>query len=244
MVQEREEAHRKEAIVVRILTRVLVAAVSAVALALAVPRRAQAHCDTMDGPTVADGRRALESGDVNHALRWVDADHEVEVTAAFDLAQRVRGLSADARELADRYFLETLVRLHRAGEGAPYTGILPAGVSIDARVAAADRAIVEGSMDALAALVPADQVPELQRRFERVLARKDFELADLGAGREYVAAYMDFFHLAEGHAHEHERHDGAHHEHGDHEHEHGHEHGDHEHGHDHHGHHDRGHSDH
>lgn len=197
----------------RMVVRVLLAAAASVVLALAMPRPARAHCDTMDGPTVADGRRALESGNANVALKWVDADHESELQAAFDLARRVRGLGDDARELADRYFLETLVRLHRAGEGEPYTGIRPSGIAIDEKVVAADRAIAEESLAPLEPLVSGDELPELRERFERVLATKDFDVDDLAAARGYIAAYVAFFHLAEGEEHGHEPH-GSHHEHG------------------------------
>lgn len=197
----------------RMVVRVLLAAAASVVLALAMPRPARAHCDTMDGPTVADGRRALEIGNANVALKWVDADHESELQAAFDLARRVRGLGDDARELADRYFLETLVRLHRAGEGEPYTGIRPSGIAIDEKVVAADRAIAEESLAPLEPLVSGDELPELRDRFERVLATKDFDVDDLAAARGYIAAYVAFFHLAEGEEHGHEPH-GSHHEHG------------------------------
>lgn len=197
----------------RMVVRVLLAAAASVVLALAMPRPARAHCDTMDGPTVGDGRRALESGNANVALKWVDADHESELQAAFDLARRVRGLGDDARELADRYFLETLVRLHRAGEGEPYTGIRPSGIAIDEKVVAADRAIAEESLAPLEPLVSGDELPELRERFERVLATKDFDVDDLAAARGYIAAYVAFFHLAEGEEHGHEPH-GSHHEHG------------------------------
>ena len=199
----------------RMVIRVILAAAASVVLALAMPRPARAHCDTMDGPTVADGRRALETGNANHALKWVDEHHEAELAAAFDLAIRVRGLGDDARALADRYFLETLVRLHRAGEGEPFTGIRPSGVPIDERVTAADRCIAEGSLAPLEALVPDEDLPELRERFDRVLATREFDDDDLVAARAYIAAYVGFFHLAEGEHHGHDARHGheAHHAH-------------------------------
>lgn len=197
-------------------------AVAAVVLALAVPRPARAHCDTMDGPTVADGRRALESGNVNHARKWVDEGHETELIGAFDLAMRVRVLGDDARELADRYFLETLVRLHRAGEGEPYEGIKPSGTPIEDAVAAADRCVATGSMAPLEGMFSEAELAELRERFDRVLATKDFDVDDVDAGRAFIAAYVGFFHFAEGEVHGHEGHAHGHegHAHGHDEHEH------------------------
>src|SRR5512138_263424 len=72
---------------------------------------ASAHCDTADGPAVTDGRRALETGNVSYALKWIQADGETELTEVFNKALAVRKLGLQAAEVADRLFLETLVRL-------------------------------------------------------------------------------------------------------------------------------------
>ncbi|HAS53851.1 MAG TPA: hypothetical protein DCS42_06830, partial [Nitrospiraceae bacterium] len=84
---------------------------------------AVAHCDTLDGPVVADARKALDKGDVTPVLKWVRQDDEKEIRELFTKTLVVRKKGKEARELADLYFFETLVRIHRAGEGAPYTGL-------------------------------------------------------------------------------------------------------------------------
>jgi hypothetical protein len=85
------------------------------------------HCDGLDGPVVSLARRALDAGNVNLVLPWVREQDEAEVREAFAHALAVRKLGGEAKDLADRHFFETLVRVHRAGEGAPYTGLKPAG---------------------------------------------------------------------------------------------------------------------
>lgn len=107
-----------------------------------------AHCDTLDGPVVETARTALETGDVTPLLKWVQADDEKEIRTAFQKTLAVRAKGAEAKELADMYFFETLVRIHRAGEGAPYTGLKP-GADVDPAVALADRALETGSVDKL-----------------------------------------------------------------------------------------------
>src|SRR5512134_4158625 len=94
-----------------------------VILVLATAGNALAHCDGLDGPVVNLARQALDKGDVKIILPWVAADKEAEIRKAFDLTMAVRGKGAKEKELADMYFFETLVRVHRAGEGAPYTGL-------------------------------------------------------------------------------------------------------------------------
>ena len=165
------------------------------------------HCDTMDGPAVADAKKAIENNNVNYVLKWVFPEYEKEMTHIFNLIMKVRVLSPEAMEVADMYFFETLVRIHRAGEGMPFTGVKPSGTPVDEKIKAADRSIELGNLSPLKELVPDDKFPELKNRFDRVMSLKNFDVNDVKAGREYVEAYVQFFHFAEGgeegHAHEH-----------------------------------------
>jgi hypothetical protein len=188
------------------LTLAFLSTVSLFVLLVLIPRRASAHCDTEDGPAVADGRTALKTGNVNHALKWVLAAGEPELRRIFDKAVKVRALGGDAAEVADRYFLENLVRIHRAGEGAPYDGIKPTGTLLDPKVVAADQAIDTGDIEPLLRLVPAQRQAELRRRFDRARALQQFDVNDLTAGRAYISAYVSFYKFAEGEEHEHHQH--------------------------------------
>jgi len=177
-------------------------AIAAISVIISWPRSASAHCDTEDGPAVTDGRLALETGDPSAALAWVHAEGDAEVREVFGLVQRVRALGGEARLVADRLFLETLVRVHRAGEGAGFDGIKPAG-QVDPVVIAADRSIEAGEIEPLASLVPPERLPELRARLARVLALKDHDVKDVEVGRRWVTAYVSFVKYAEGEEHEH-----------------------------------------
>ena len=189
-------------------------------LAALKPATVQAHCDTTEGPAVKDGRKALETGNTNYALKWIPADGEAEMRDVFEKALKVRTLGADAAEVADRLFLETMVRIHRMGEGVGFTGIQPAGTQIDPVVTAADEALASGSDADLLPMVPQERRAELDKRFHAVLAIKDFDVDDVAAGRRYLAAYVSFFKYAEGEDHEHHGHERLVHS----AHDHGHEH--------------------
>jgi len=167
-------------------------------------RTASAHCDTEDGPAVTDGRRALETGNVNIALKWVHQDQEKEVRDAFTRAVAVRDLSPEARDVAHRYFLDVLIRVHRAGEGAGFDGIKPNGAHVPPQVVAADEALSLGRIDPLRGLVEHERWDELERRFDQAVALKGFDVEDLAAAREYIEAYVSFFKYAEGHDHDHQ----------------------------------------
>lgn len=157
-----------------------------------------AHCDTMDGPVIKDAKIAIEKNNVNYVLKWIQPQNEDELRDAFLLAMKVRILSPDARVLADKYFFETLVRLHRSGEGVPFTGVKPSGTPVDEKILAADKSIETGNLSPLKGLVPKKIIPELEKRFKKVLSLKDYDVNNIEAGRAYIESYVQFFKFAEG----------------------------------------------
>jgi hypothetical protein len=171
----------------------------AVTLALAAVPAAEvrAHCDTLDGPVVQDARRALEAKDVSPVLKWVKPEAEAEIREAFRQSVSVRGLGPEARTLADRSFFETLVRVHREGEGAPYTGLKPAGSEVDPAILASDTALESGSVDALVKLIATEVEHGLRERFASASGARAHAAHSVEAGRAYVAAYVEFMHYAE-----------------------------------------------
>ncbi len=175
-------------------TSILAASIAAL-FAWAAP--ASAHCDTLDGPVVSAARLALDTGDINLVLAWTQKNDDKEIRDAFDKARAVRKMGGQAKELADAYFFETLVRVHRAGEGAPYTGLKPAG-EIEPAIAAADRAITTGKLEPVADMITKRTNAGLHRQFERVLATRSYDPKNVDAARAHVGAYVQYVHYVEG----------------------------------------------
>lgn len=161
------------------------------------PNSAMAHCDGMDGPVVKAAQKALASGDINLVLIWVQKKDENEIRQAFDRTLAVRKLNTEAKELADMYFFETLVRIHRAGEGAPYTGLKPAGRDLGPAIPLVDQVLATGKIDPLVKLITDETRKGLTERFNHAVKTRNFSTADVEAGREYVRAYVMFIHYAE-----------------------------------------------
>lgn len=164
--------------------------------ALLAPTTARAHCDTLEGPVLVEARTALTSGDVTPVLKWVQPADEPAIRAAFERTLAVRKESKSAGELADLWFFETLVRIHRAGEGAPYTG-LKSGVAEEPGIAAADRALESGKSEELLEQTTDALRTQLQQKLSRVRELKEHASHSVEAGRAYVAAYVDYVHFAE-----------------------------------------------
>ena len=161
------------------------------------PARALAHCDGLDGPVVKAAQRALDTRNPALVLVWVQEKDEPEIRKAFEQTLAVRGLSAQARELADRFFFETVVRVHRAGEGASFTGLKPAGRDLGPAIPAADEAVRLGSAEPVRRLLTATIEEHLRHHFAEVMATKTFAPDDVAAGRAYVKAYVEFIHFVE-----------------------------------------------
>ena len=157
-----------------------------------------AHCDGLDGPVVTAAKTALETGNVNLVLIWVQKKDESEIKKAFQKTLAVRKLNPEAKELADIYLFETLVRIHRAGEGAPYTGLKPAGHDLGPAIPAADKAIVDGKIEPVIKLLTDKMRDGINEYFKHVMAKNNFKKDDVEAGRKYIEAYVIFIHYVEG----------------------------------------------
>jgi hypothetical protein len=158
---------------------------------------ASAHCDTLDGPVVATARAALDKGDVTPLLKWVRPEEEKQIQVAFQKTLAVRAKGAEAKELADMYFFETLVRVHREGEGAPYTGLKP-GEAVDPAVALADKALENGKVDKLVNVLSNAMANGIRKRFQHATETRNHADDSVVAGREFVESYVVFTHYVEG----------------------------------------------
>jgi len=165
-----------------------------------------AHCDTPEGPVIGAAITALETGNINYVLVWTKAEYDAEIKTAFLKTLEVRELGGKAQELADQYFFDTFVRIHRNGEGAPFTGIKPSGSHIDPTILAADKAVETGSLAPLEQYITSKNRDELLERFVEVKATKNYDINDVEGGREFIEAYVMFIHtleISEGEGHEH-----------------------------------------
>ena len=172
-------------------------AVAVIILTMVWAGSALAHCDTMDGPVVILAKKALEKGDVTLVLPWVAADKEKEIREAFHLAVAVRGKGAKEKELSDRYFFDTLVRVHREGEGAPFTGLKPAGLDLGPAIPAADNALETGNPKPLLALIDKKIHEGIHKYYVEAMEKKKHAGENVEAGRAYVQAYVPFLHFVE-----------------------------------------------
>lgn len=148
------------------------------------------HCDSLDGPVVAAAREALERNDVTVVLPYVHAPGEDEVRSAFARTQSVRTVGGPAQELAERWFFETVVRVHRAGEGAAFTGLKPAGLDVGPVIPVAERAADDLRPDALAELLAEEVRRQIRDRIDRLRSLDDARSGDVPSERRYVEARL------------------------------------------------------
>lgn len=167
------------------------------------PGAALAHCDSIDGPVASAAVQALDTKNVHVALPYAPPEAEKEIIAAYEQALVVRAKGPEAKALADRYFMETVVRLHRAGEKAAYTGLQPAGRDFGPAIPAAEHALAAGELKPLMELMEHQLHDGLEARFEHVRHAGHAVVAptskdDVPAARERVSAEFAFVGYVEG----------------------------------------------
>lgn len=159
------------------------------------PTISYAHCDTMDGPVVIDAKMALEKDDVTPVLKWVSQKNEKQLKAIFN--KTIKERSKGNKEKVDMKFFETLVKIHRTGEGAGFEGIKPAGTEVEPAIKEADKALENSSVDNLVSILTKEVTEGLKLRFAEVIEKKKHMNESVEMGREYVEAYVQFIHYAE-----------------------------------------------
>ena len=155
-----------------------------------------AHCDSYDGPVIKDAEKALETNNVNLVLKWVTKEQEKEIITLFQKTYQLRNGDKGVYEIVEKHFFETLVRLHRETEGAPYTGLKPAGTTKQI-IQMTDKALKENDVD--------DFLLKLNKHIDKVVREKYQKVSKLykvkddsvEKGREFVAAYVDYTHTVE-----------------------------------------------
>lgn len=177
---------------------------------LVTPQFAAAHCDTLDGPVIKDARTALEKEDITPVLKWVQKKDEAQLQKVFKQALMAAKKGTKDKEESEHRFFETLVKIHRAGEGAPFTGLKPAG-EVEPVIVAADTALVSGSAEELIKLVTDSIAKGIHDRHSRAVELYKHKDDSVEAGRKYVEAYVEYTHYverlqqnAEGHAAHHQ----------------------------------------
>ncbi len=163
------------------------------ALLLAATHDAAAHCDTLDGPVIKDAHKAIETRNITPVLKWVKPHDEKTVTDAFKTLLSSKGANFEA---AEQDFFATLVKIHRAGEGAPFTGLKPAG-TVEPAVAEADKSLTSGTPEALVKLITGDIAAGIKKRYEHVAAAYKHKDKSVAQGREFVEAYIAYTHYVE-----------------------------------------------
>lgn len=155
-----------------------------------------AHCDSYDGPVIQDALKALKNENVSYVMKWIEPKHESEITNLFDKTVGLKKGDADIYGIVEKHFLETLVRLHREGEGAPYTGLKPAG-SATPLVQMADNSIAKQDVDTLLGKLGNHIRKVITEKYEKVAALSKVKDNSVAEGRAYVAAYVDYTHTLE-----------------------------------------------
>lgn len=167
-----------------------------VVLAVFTTKPAVAHCDSYDGPVITDARHALETNNVELVLKWINKSQENEIRALFEKTVNLKNSDDEIYQIVEKHFLETLVRLHRETEGAPYTGLKPAGTTKPI-IMLTDQAISSGDIENLLTKLNNHIGQVIDEKYKKVQELNKVKNESAERGREYVHAYVDYTHTVE-----------------------------------------------
>jgi len=171
--------------------------VTAIAMILwMLPQQVSAHCDSYDGPVIQDALAALENQNIAPVLKWVEPQFEEEISSLFQKTLKYKKEDKEVYELLEKHFPETLVRIHREGEGAPYTGLKPAG-STKPIIVMTDAALEDEKIDPLVSALNEHISKVVKEKYEKVAQLEKVKDQSVEQGRAYVAAYVDYTHTIE-----------------------------------------------
>lgn len=155
-----------------------------------------AHCDSYDGPVIKDAVKALETNNVDLVFKWLNESQEKEITALFNKTFQLKSGDKEVYAIVEKHFFETLVRLHRELEGAPYTGLKPAGTTKQI-IQMTDNAIKVGNVDGFLIKLNKHIEKVVREKYEKVLELSKVKDNSTAQGRAYVKAYVDYTHTIE-----------------------------------------------
>lgn len=160
------------------------------------PQNSFAHCDSYDGPVIQDAFKALDQNNVELVYKWISEDQEKEISGLFKKTLKYKNSDKEVYQLLEKHFLETLVRLHREGEGAPYTGLKPAGSTIPI-VGMTDKALEDKDPESLLRKLNGHIGQVVLEKYEKAANLSKVKNESVEQGRAYVAAYVDYTHTVE-----------------------------------------------
>jgi hypothetical protein len=171
--------------------KITLVSIFTLALMLGFTSTSQAHCDRVNGPVATDARKALETGDLSHALIWVTDQQAEELKSTFEQSLKVYTKGDESQELAERHFMSETVRLHREAEGMPFTGLKPAQESSE-DIQTAEQALESGDLAPVTDLLAEEIRQKTNELYQDAMEAKDSSEQNVEAGRQWVDAYVKY----------------------------------------------------
>ena len=179
-----------------LVTKAKVYAFTLFAILLLSTQSAFAHCDSYDGPVIKDALTAFEQQNVELVLKWVEPKYDEIITDKFNQTLKLKGNDEEINKILETHFLETLVRLHREGEGATFTGLKPVN-SMTPMVEMADNSLEKNDIDYVVNAVNSHLGEVLKERFAKTMELSKTKSNSVEQGRAYVEAYVEYTHTLE-----------------------------------------------
>ena len=140
----------------------------------------------------------MQAQEPARVLIWVGHEQEELLLEAYELAIEARKQGGPAAELAEKYLVETAIRLHREAEGMPFEGVKPSTTALPRDITIADEALVKGQVDDVLALLKGALEEKVRGLFDSAWSQQADRHQSIEAGRRWVDAYVRYLVFVHG----------------------------------------------
>ncbi len=176
-----------------LLRKIDVVCILLFAASLLVPVGLKAHCDRVNGPVAKSARKALETGQLKPVAIWIGDEQEAALRERFKSSLEAYRSGGPGKKVAKRYFMSEAIRLHRAAEGMPFTGLKQASeLPVDLKLA--EKARETGDIQPVVELLSSELENKVKKWFKTSQqARRQWEQQQsVETGRKWADAYVKY----------------------------------------------------
>ncbi len=163
------------------------------AVFLLAPAGLRAHCDRVNGPVAKSARQALKTGQFKPVAIWIGEEQEAALQDRFESSLKAYRAGGPGKKVAKSYFMSEAIRLHRAAEGMPFTGLKPASeLPIDLKLA--EKARETGDVQPVVDLLSSELEQKVKKWFKtsREARRQWEQQQNVETGRKWADAYVKY----------------------------------------------------
>lgn len=149
------------------------------------------HHNQLNAQVIKAAKMALDSGNVNYILIWVPEESENKLKNLLEKTCCESSTRDNIQNRAVDWYFKTVNRLHYASGWTSCPGMKSESIDENPIVLKVERAIETGNINEIFGVIPDTPTGDVRRRFCDVMNKKNYNVNNIAAGRDYVSSFID-----------------------------------------------------